>query len=326
MTAASSLPVPRRRRPRRVDALALYGASVASLLLSRVTRGGGRLARWTRPLSGRLSEARTRSWYAIITSIFAESWGGFLNYGYAELTPTGRTLGLSLSDEDEPHRLQIQLYERAMRGVEVADRDVVEVSCGHGGGAAWVARGRGPRGLLGIDANPRAIRFCRRRHAISRLRFRVGRAEALGLQDASCDVVVSVEASHCYSDVPAFLRDTHRVLRPGGRLLLADFRCGSDDQQTLAVQVGASGFQVEAREEIGANVLRALELDQDRKARELAWCGNGRLERGFRAFFGARGAPIEKALREGRCKYLRYVLRKPAAPRATEREAAPGPL
>ena len=95
-------------------------------------------------------------------------------------------------------------------------------SPGRGGGASYLSRYLGPRSVTGIDISPRAIAFCRRVHDNPGLRFRVGDAERIPARDNSVDAVVNVEASFCYASLDRFLAEVTRVLRPGGRLHIAD--------------------------------------------------------------------------------------------------------
>ena len=94
-----------------------------------------------------------------------ESWT-FMNYGYADLDGTVAMPRLDARDEQE--RYCIQLYHYAVAGVELDDKDVVEVSCGRGGGAAYIKRYLKPRSVTGIDLSARQIEFCRRVHRPSR--------------------------------------------------------------------------------------------------------------------------------------------------------------
>ena len=145
----------------------------------------------------------------------------FLNYGYAKLGDDGDEASSRNRDGD---RFGVQLYERVRGGVELTGKDVLEIGCGRGGGTAYLFESHRPRNMTGLDLAGSAIARCRRDHARPGLTFLQGDAEALPFADASFDVVVNVESSHCYPDVPGFLREVHRVLRPGGYLLLADVR------------------------------------------------------------------------------------------------------
>ena len=294
---------PRRPPVRRfTDACSLYALSWL-LVAARRAPGGIRLA-------PRISEARARAWYRIVTGEFSGSWGRFLNYGYAQLTPDGAIPGLALSAEEEPFRFQAQLYARTIGEFSLVDRDVLEVSCGHGGGSSFIRRHYKPISYVGLDSNPGAIERCRRIPESGNARYVLGSAYASALPDACVDAVVNVEASHCYEDQGAFLGEVKRVLRPGGELLLTDFRPAAQVEPLMAL-MAAQGFELMRREDITANVVHALELESERKLAELARYGDGAIERGFRDFFGVAGSPIHRALKSGQTAYFCLRLRKP---------------
>jgi ubiquinone/menaquinone biosynthesis C-methylase UbiE len=144
----------------------------------------------------------------------------FFNYGYEEDPP----MALPLSASDEPHRFFIQLYHRTATQVDVGGKRVLEVSCGHGGGASYLTRTLQPASYTGLDLNPAGIEFCRKRHNLAGLDFVHGDAENLPFADESFDAVVNVEASHLYPHFSRFLAEVARVLQPGGHFLYADFR------------------------------------------------------------------------------------------------------
>ena len=54
------------------------------------------------------------------------------------------------------------------------------------------------------------------------VRFELGDAMKIGYLDSSFDIVTSRRATHHFEDVPRFLRESKRVLRPGGRLGIVD--------------------------------------------------------------------------------------------------------
>lgn len=144
----------------------------------------------------------------------------FINFAYEEEPP----MAVQLSASDEPDRYPIQLYHRTADQVDISGKRVLEVSCGHGGGASYLVRTFHPASYTGLDLNPAGIAFCQKRHQLPGLDFVQGDAEDLPFADQSFDVVINVEASHHYPRLPRFLSEVARVLRPGGHFLYTDFR------------------------------------------------------------------------------------------------------
>jgi fatty-acid O-methyltransferase len=161
-----------------------------------------------------------RYWYRINSRFFTDDDTVFLDWGYEEDPP----MALPLTESDEPNRCSIQLYHSVASQVDLTGKRVLEVSCGHGGGASYVMRTLGPTSYTGLDLNPVGVEFCRRKHQIPDLDFVEGNAENLPFADRSFDAVINVEASHCYPRFPKFLEEVARVLRPGGHFLYADVR------------------------------------------------------------------------------------------------------
>lgn len=128
-------------------------------------------------------------------------------------------MALPLSESDEPNRYCIQLYHQTASQVDLTGKEVLEVSCGAGGGASYIARNLGPASYTGLDLNPASIDLCRAKHRLPGLQFVQGDAQNLPFPDESFDAVVNVEASHQYPDFRGFLAEVARVLRPGGHFL-----------------------------------------------------------------------------------------------------------
>lgn len=159
-------------------------------------------------------------WYRFNTRFLNHDHTVFMNWGYEEDPP----MGIPLSESEEPDRSSIQLYHRVASQVDLTGKRVLEVSCGHGGGAAYVMRTMAPASYTGLDLNPVGLDFCRRKHPLPGLDFVEGNAQELPFADQSYDAVINIEASHCYPQFPSFLAEVARVLRPGGHLLYADTR------------------------------------------------------------------------------------------------------
>lgn len=104
-----------------------------------------------------------------------------------------------------------------------ADEEILEVGYGPGR-LVELLLGAGVR-VSGIEPSEQMRDMARRRNEIAvrddRADLRVGTAEDTGFPDARFDAVVSANTVAIWADLPAGLRELHRVLRPGGRLVLA---------------------------------------------------------------------------------------------------------
>jgi len=179
----------------------------------------------------------------------------FMNYGFA---PIGDPACLfELRPEDEPFRLNIQLYSETVAGVDIEGRQVLEVGSGRGGGSYFLKAYLNAASVVGVDLSPQAVKVSSRTYTLEALAFRCGNAEALPFQSSSFDVVVNVESSHCYPDCSRFFHEVHRVLRPGGWFCYSDF--GTDARmRDMQQAICTTGFEMMRSTDITANVLRSL--------------------------------------------------------------------
>src|SRR5262249_60382066 len=109
---------------------------------------------------------------------------------------------------------------------------VLEVGCGPGRLAIRLARQHG-LDVTGLDLDPAMIQRARANAAHPGNgdqrwpSFLVGDVAALAFPDRSFDLVVSTLSMHHWADPAAGLAEIGRVLRPGGRALIWDFRPGA---------------------------------------------------------------------------------------------------
>jgi SAM-dependent methyltransferase len=250
---------------------------------------------------GRIRRMVWQWWYPFLTRRTRQEGTLFLNYGYEEAPAMGIPLGAG----DERDRACIQLYHRVATQVPLAGKRILEVSCGHGGGASYLARTFAPAGYTGLDLNPTGIRFCQERHRVKGLDFIQGDAENLPFEPGTFDAVINVEASHCYPDFPRFLAEVARVLRPGGHFLYADmrFREGlAEWEQALA----SAPWQIQSVRDISAEVVRGMERNSARSLDLVARC-LPKFMRGLgRDFAGTKGSRLHNALVSGEMVYRRY--------------------
>lgn len=103
-------------------------------------------------------------------------------------------------------------------GVQSGQR-VLDVACGTGVLARTLAERVGNAGsVVGLDINDGMLSVARRCSSIA---WRQGRAEALGFDDASFDAVVSQFGLMFFEDRRAAIAEMLRVVRPGGRVVVA---------------------------------------------------------------------------------------------------------
>ena len=255
--------------------------------------------------SARVRRAIWQLWYPFLTRRLRRDEVLFLNYAFVENPPRA----LPLDPADEPNRACIQLYHHVATQVELRGKNVLEVSCGHGGGASWLTRTLRLASYTGLDLNPTGIAFCRERHRVDGLTFVQGDAEKLPFADATFDAVINVEASHCYPSLPRFLAEVARVLRPGGRFLYADFRF----RQGLAewdATLAAAPLALRATREINAEVLRGMNQNSARSMALIVEHLPKFLHALGRDFAGVEGSRIYTALKQNELSYRSYLLEK----------------
>ena len=229
----------------------------------------------------------------------------FLNWGYEEDPP----MGLPLDESDEPNRYSIQLYHQTATQVDISGKDVLEVSCGHGGGASYLTRTRHPASYTALDFNPAGIDFCKKRHELPDLKFVQGDAQDLPFPDESFDAVINVEASHIYPDFERFLAEVARVLRPGGHFLYADFR-NRDAFVAWEAALTKPPLRLVSKRVIDTEVVRGLQKNSPRSTEII----NGYLpafaRRFGREFAVVDGSLFYKDLERGDISYRTYCFTK----------------
>src|SRR5574341_246102 len=278
--------------PKQSNSFVMY--QLAASLLNRFPA----LRRWS-----------NRVFYQFLARLDHDGEVTLMNYGYTPLDP--EAAAISMEAHDEANRLCLQLYHHVASGVVLTDRDVLEVGSGRGGGAAYIRRAFAPRSMTGVDYSERAVAFCQRFHREAGLEYVPGDAEALPFEDERFDAVLNVESSHCYGSMARFLAEAHRVLRPGGHLLWADFR-SPEEIAGLDRDMREGGFEVVKDAQITDNVLASMAAQGERNRALIERKVPRFARRLFYHFAGVEGSRVLARLRSGELVYLHRVLIKPA--------------
>ncbi len=229
-----------------------------------------------------------------------------MNYGYQSLSNENK---LDLKEEDEFNRYFIQLYEFVATAVSLRGLNVLEVGCGRGGGSDYIQRYHQTNEMTGLDYSKNAIRFCNNKFHSTGLKFVEGDAENLPFESACLDAVINVESSHCYANVPKFVEEVTRVLKPGGYFSFADFR-DKEFLDDLEKSLLSSGLSLVKKTNISSEVYCALDQFSDAKGERFSKMFGTWLKNPLSEFAGMKGSAMHTDLSNGNTLYCHYLLQK----------------
>jgi len=226
-------------------------------------------------------------------------------------------------------------YRRFLKLLELPPgAHVLEVGFGAGGCAIYAAETAGVR-VTGIDINENAVSNARQLAAgkglESRARFeRVDASKTLPFSEGTFDAVFSNDAICHLADRPAVLKEWHRVLKYGGRLLFSDamILTGVLSSEELAVRssigfylflpggenerlIGQAGFKLLRADDLTASAETISKKRHD--AREQRRDDMIRLE-GEANFLGVQKflSCVHMVSRERRLSRFAYLAQKPS--------------
>ena len=123
---------------------------------------------------------------------------------------------------------------------------VLDIGCGAGVDTIIAALMAGPTGkVVGIDIVPEMLQRAESNlgmTALQNVTFRRASGEDLPFADAEFDLVISNGVINLIPDKAALLKEVMRVLRPGGRLMLADQVAIGSVQKDMKARI-ANWFQ-----------------------------------------------------------------------------------
>jgi ArsR family transcriptional regulator len=133
-----------------------------------------------------------------------------------------------------------------LQGYLVPEITVADLGCGEGylalEAARWAKR------VVAIDRSPAALARAKKRAArrgIRNVSFRRGDVQCLPLDNEEFEVVLLSQVLHCLPEPAQALREAHRILTRGGRLLVMELK--SHDQEWVRERFGDAWLGFEPR-------------------------------------------------------------------------------
>ena len=246
-----------------------------------------------------------RVWYNIFAKKAYSHDFFFMNYGYSD-----ENLSIKIDPKEERERYPAALYHHTANQENLAGKKILEVGSGRGGGASYVSRYLNPKSVIGIDISKNAVDLCNSTHQYPNLSFCVGDSEKIPFENESFDVVLNVESSHCYGNIPLFLTEVKRVLKPGGFFLWADFRLTKE--MSILFNCFLNSGLVKIREKNITNfVINALKKMSTERKKKIKKYVPRTIQPVFMSYAGIEGSGVYDSFIQSKLIYKSATFKKP---------------
>ena len=144
-------------------------------------------------------------------------------------------------------RMNRRMAQRAIELLDIQPSDrVLEIGFGPGVGIQLLASSASSGWVAGVDPSEEMIEQAKARNATGigagRVELRRGSVERMPFKDLTFDKALAINSMQVWRDAVAGLRETRRVLRPGGRIVLGFTRHSGQATEGLTERLTAAGF------------------------------------------------------------------------------------
>ncbi|CAF0983427.1 unnamed protein product [Adineta steineri] len=250
---------------------------------------------------------RLSLWYEQISNVYTNvNELQFMNWGYADLDE---------HSDDNTGYYSKKLYQQVLANVTLTDRNILEVGCGRGAGAAWCVHTYAPRSYVGIDPSRDVINLCEKYYStIPPLSFMIADPKThLPFQNESMNVVLSIETTNIFDEIVAvkkFVDEITRVLIPNGYFLWCGL-CNVHNSSVLIDYLTANDtFIIKEKINITRNVLHALDIQNNLRTDFIDRYIQPVDQEYCRLLAGLPGTQLYDNMQQGRAEYWRVVFHK----------------
>lgn len=169
-----------------------------------------------------------QQFYDASSGLWEQIWGEHMHHGYYGVDGTKKFDRLA-SPMANRRQAQIDLIEELLRWAEGnsptdTPPKIIDIGCGIGGSSLYLAEKLNAE-VVGITLSPVQANRAQERAAAAGLTakttFKVANALDIPYEANTFDLVWSLESGEHMPDKAKFLQECYRVLKPGGRLILA---------------------------------------------------------------------------------------------------------
>jgi len=121
----------------------------------------------------------------------------------------------------EASRREFHLERYRFATKQVGGQRVLDCAAGTGYGARLLLEQGQAREVIGIEVDQKAVEYAITRHGIAGVVFICASGDCLPIEAGCVDTVTSFETIEHVPDEVALVAEFHRVLRPGGRLIIS---------------------------------------------------------------------------------------------------------
>ena len=165
-------------------------------------------------------EQEIKDFYDASSSLWENIWGEHMHHGY---------YGRSGRNKVSRRQAQIDIIEELLAWGNLSEtqnspKTILDVGCGIGGSTLYLAE-KFNATAQGVTLSPeqakRGTERAQEANLGDRVQFQVANALELPFAEDSFDLVWSLESGEHFPDKAKFLQEAYRVLKPGGKLVMA---------------------------------------------------------------------------------------------------------